>query len=69
MTRYELAEMLTDMPAGEAFHLPYDAFADLFPPGEPDEGARTRAVEFAKLTDCLIENRPESSEVLFVKPS
>ena len=69
MTRHELAEMLTGMPKGEAFHLPYGVYAELFPPGEPDEGARSQAAECAKLVGCLIENRPESTEVLFVKPT
>ena len=40
----------------------------VFPPGEPDQDARLRALTFAKANGCVIENRAGNREVLFLKP-
>lgn len=67
MTLDEFGAALTSLPPGKAAHVPYDIYEILFPPGEPDDGARGRAYDFAKHHSCIIENRPRSREVLFVK--
>jgi hypothetical protein len=67
MTLDEFAATLMSLPPGNAAHVPYDIYEVLFPPGEPDDGARGRAYDFAKDHGCIIENRPSGREVLFVK--
>jgi hypothetical protein len=67
MTVSEFRIVLRELPAGQAAHVPYEVFAELFPPGEPDDDARERAYRFAKENGCIIDNRPASGEVLFAK--
>jgi hypothetical protein len=67
MTLDELKATLSNLPVGKAAHVPYDVYEMLFPPGEPDESARARAYAFAKASGCVIENRANAREVLFVK--
>ena len=67
MTPHELEATLHDLPAGQAVHVPYDLFSELFPPGEPDSEARQRALQLAMANDCFIENRTQKQEILFVK--
>jgi len=45
----------------------HDAYADLFPPGEPDTNAREACYKFAKSLGCRIESKPEQQMVWFVK--
>jgi hypothetical protein len=61
--------ILAALPPGRAAHVPYELYGTLFPPGEPDEDARARALEFAKANGCVIDNRPKDEQVLFVKPA
>ena len=42
--------------------------AELFQPGEPDEGAREHAYKFAKANGCAINNKWTGEIVFFVKP-
>jgi hypothetical protein len=58
MTLDELGRMLDGLEAGKYAAVPHDIFADLFPPGEPDEGARAACLRFAQQHGCRIENRP-----------
>lgn len=67
MTLHELEATLHDLPAGQAVHVPYDLFSELFPPGEPDSEARQRALQLAMANGCFIENRTHKQEILFVK--
>jgi hypothetical protein len=39
----------------------------LFPPGEPDEGARVLAFRFAGEHGCVIENQPRALQVVFTR--
>jgi hypothetical protein len=48
MTVSEFRIVLRELPADQAAHVPYEVFAELFPPGEPDDDARERAYRFAK---------------------
>ena len=68
LTRDVLKSYLLEMPRGHIFDLTYKLFADVFPPGEPDQDARLRALTFAKANGCVIENRAGNREVLFLKP-
>ena len=67
MTRHELEAALHNLSAGQAVHVSYDLFSELFPPGEPDGEARQRALRLAMANDCYIENRTQKQEILFVK--
>jgi hypothetical protein len=69
MTLDELKEMLRELTPGKAAQVPYEIYEGIFPPGEPDQGARGRAYEFAKANGCVIDNRPGIREVLFVRPT
>lgn len=69
MTLDDFRERLAELAPGQAAHVPYEIYEGLFPPGEPDQGARGRAYEFAKANGCVIDNRPGNREVLFVKPT
>ena len=64
----ELKAQIDARPDGSAVGLPYDAYADLFPPGEPDHYAREAALNFAKANGCIIDYKPDANIVLFVKP-
>jgi hypothetical protein len=65
----EFRAALQALPAGMSLHVTYDSFSKLFPPGEPDDGARARALQLAMANGCYIENRPQSHEIIFVKCS
>ena len=67
MTREELKATLTSLEPGKAAGLHHEVYAELFPPGEPDETARATAHELAKSTGCRIENKPNAQTVWFVK--
>ena len=67
MTREEFGDLLRGLPVGQTGTLPYTIYADFFPPGEPDQNARSRAFDFAKERGCEIDNRPAGQEVVFIK--
>ena len=69
MTLVELGNTLDALESGKAAGVALDVYADLFPPGEPDEPARVRCFEFAKLHGCRIDNTidPERKSIWFVK--
>jgi len=56
LTEDILISYLLDMPRGHVFDLPYSQFAQLFPPGEPDAGARDKLRLLAKECDCDLAN-------------
>jgi hypothetical protein len=47
MSLDELRATLIALPAGKCAGIHYDIYAELFPPGEPDENARAVCYEFA----------------------
>lgn len=55
------------MEAGKAAGIHHDVYAELWPPGEPDQRARAACYDFAKSVGCRIENRPGDKTVWFVK--
>ena len=52
LTQAVLASYLAEMPPGHIFDLPYEQFAGLFPPGEPDPFARAALRAFASKSGC-----------------
>jgi hypothetical protein len=67
MTLAEFGDLLSALPVGQTGTLPYSVYAVFFPPGEPDQGARMRAFDFARAHGCEIENRPSAQQVVFIK--
>jgi len=58
MTLTELAQKLDEMKPGESAAIHHDVFAALFPPGEPDYGARNACYDFAREHGCQLDNQP-----------
>jgi hypothetical protein len=52
LTQDVLKRYLLDMPRGHVFDLTYAQFADVFPPGQPDAGARESLRRFAEECGC-----------------
>ncbi|MBE1207454.1 hypothetical protein [Aminobacter carboxidus] len=67
MTLDDLGKILGGLEPGKGARVPYDVYELLFPPGEPDDGARGRAYEFARAHDARIDNRPDDNAVWFYK--
>ena len=67
MTVDELRATLTNLQPGKTAGIHHDIYAELFPPGEPDEGARAACYNFAKSLGCRIENKPHEKTIWFVK--
>jgi hypothetical protein len=67
MTLDEFSENLKLVGADQAASLPYDLYADLFPPGEPDDGARQRCYKFAQSHGFRIENKPDLQLIRFIR--
>jgi hypothetical protein len=63
----EFHHLLCGLSVGQFCELPYNVFELLFPPGEPDDGARVRAYEFARNHGCEIDNRAADQKVVFTK--
>jgi len=63
----DFGSLLDGLTVGQHAALPYSVFDMLFPPGEPDDGARARAYMFAKSHGCKIENDQRAKEVLFIR--
>jgi hypothetical protein len=56
LTEDVLKSYLREMPSGHVFDLPYSQFAQLFPPGEPDAGAREKLRLLADECACDLAN-------------
>jgi hypothetical protein len=67
MTREELKTTLLLLEPGKAAGLHHEVYADIFPPGEPDETARASAYALARSTGCHVEIKPNVQTVWFVK--
>ena len=68
MTLDEFDHVLKQLTPGQEAHVSYDAYRELFPPGEPDAAARALAYAFARSHSCQIENHPNERVVVFYKP-
>jgi hypothetical protein len=66
MTLDDLKATLSSMPRGQAVHVPTKCTSCYFRPVSPTK-MHARGDEFVKANGCVIENRPNSREVLFVK--
>jgi len=62
-----LSERLRSLSVGQRTALPYSVYAVLFPPGEPDDGARVAAFGFAREHGCVMENQPRAQQVVFTR--
>ncbi len=67
MTLEDFGKTLKELAPGEGARVAYDVYEDLFPPGEPDDGARGRAYDFARAHGVKIDNRPDNNAVWFFK--
>jgi hypothetical protein len=67
LTRDVLRRYLKDMPRGHVFDLTYDHFADLFPPGEPDSGARENLRLLAEECGCDLDNNAAAKRIELTK--
>ena len=67
MSLVELRVTLAALAPGKCAGIHHDVYAELFPPGEPDENARAACYAFAKSVGCRIENKPNEKTVWFVK--
>jgi hypothetical protein len=67
MNLEELDVILRDLQPGQGARVPYDVYELLFPPGEPDDGARGRAYRFARERGVRIDNRPDDNSVWFYR--
>ena len=52
LTETVLKSYLMEMPSGHIFDLTYAQFAQVFPPGEPDAGARAKLRVLAEACAC-----------------
>ena len=69
MSLDELRATLVALAPGKCAGIHHDVYAELFPPGEPDENARAACYAFAKSVGCQIDNKPNERTVWFVKDS
>lgn len=67
MTLDDLDKILGELEPGKGARVPYDVYGLLFPPGEPDDGARGRAKNFANARNVKIDNRADDNAVWFYK--
>jgi hypothetical protein len=67
MTLGDFGNLLDALIVGQTCTLPYDVYAVVFPPGEPDQDARTRAFDFARDRGCTIENMVREMQVVFTR--
>ncbi len=67
MTIDGLRTVLAEVEPGKYARVPYDVYADVFPPGEPDQKAREACYNFAQSMGFRVENKPEDKSVWFVK--
>jgi len=67
MTIDDLKAQLQALSQGKMACIHHDAYASLFPPGEPDEGARKACYGFAKALGCQVANRPTEQTICFIK--
>jgi hypothetical protein len=67
MTKDDFAETLRTVVPGQAARVPYEIFADWWPPGERDHRAQDECRAFAKESGFEIDNRPDDGAVWFVR--
>jgi hypothetical protein len=56
LTEMVLKSYLIEMSSGHIFDLTYAQFAQVFPPGEPDVGARAKLQALAEECACDLAN-------------
>jgi len=68
MTLDDLKTGLGILKPGQMLSMSYAVYELIFPPGEPDELARTRAYGLAEEYGCVIKNLHSEKRVLFLRP-
>jgi len=68
MTLDDLKTGLGILKPGQMLSMSYAVYELVFPPGEPDELARTRAYGLAEEYGCVIKNLHSEKRVLFLRP-
>ena len=68
MTLNDLKTGLGILKPGQMLSMSYAVYELVFPPGEPDELARTRAYGLAEEYGCVIKNLHSEKRVLFLRP-
>ena len=63
----DLRMTLAEMKAGQGAGISREEYAELFPPGEPNERARASCEEFAGSMGCRVEITSERHSIWFVK--
>jgi hypothetical protein len=66
-TLENLKGALRELRPGQFGAIDHDVYAELFPPGKPDQAARDACASFARAAGCRIENKPQDRQVWFVK--
>jgi len=69
MTLDDLETGLGILKPGQMLSMSYAVYELIFPPGEPDELARTRAYGLAEEYGCVIKNLHSEKRVLFLRPT
>jgi len=70
MTLDDLHDLMCGLSVGQTCSLHLDVYQLLFPPGEPDQGARVKAFKFAQTRGCEIQNPTaggQALEVVFIR--
>jgi hypothetical protein len=67
LPRDVLKSYLLDMPSGHIFDLPYDLFANVFPPGHTDKGARESLKKLAEECLCDIKTISDEERIELIK--
>jgi len=67
LPRDVLKSYLMDMPSGHIFDLPYDLFANVFPPGHADKGAREGLTTLAEECHCDVKIFPDEERIELIK--
>ncbi|MZR14238.1 hypothetical protein GQE99_14540 [Maritimibacter sp. DP07] len=67
MTLDEFGRILGGLEPGQGAFMRHSSYEMLFPPGEPDQGARERAYKFAREHGCKIDNSSEQKFIWFYR--
>lgn len=67
MDKTDFKKTLIELEPGQCAVVPYEIFADFFPPGVEDDTAKASSYTFAMAHGCVIDHQPHKREVVFVK--
>lgn len=67
LTEAVLKRYLKDLPSGHIFDLPYSQFAEIFPPGQPDNDAREKLRLLAAECACDIAHMADEQRYELIR--